>query len=203
MLTVVIQAGGGSTRMGRDKGLLPFLGQPLVARIVERLADLADEILVTTNLPDGYRFLNLPLVADLLPGRGALGGLYTALSAASYPYVAVVACDMPFVSRALLAAGRYLLAQTAFDAVVPRTPGGLEPFHAVYRRVTCLPLVKEVLEAGKQRVDAWYSQAQIHYLEADEIARNDPAGLAFYNVNTLEELRAAEKMARGKPAENN
>ena len=106
MLTVVIQAGGESRRMGQDKALIPFLGDHLIQRVRGRVAPLADELLVTTNQPQGYRFLGLPLFPDLIPGRGALGGLYTALSAASQPLVAVVACDMPFVNAEMLAAGR-------------------------------------------------------------------------------------------------
>ena len=98
MLSLVIQAGGQSRRMGQDKALLPFLGRPLVSRVIDRLASLADEVLVTTNQPEAYAFLGLPLLPDLKPGRGALGGLYTAVASAGSPLVAVVACDMPFVS---------------------------------------------------------------------------------------------------------
>jgi molybdopterin-guanine dinucleotide biosynthesis protein A len=83
MLTVVIQAGGQSSRMGEDKALKPFLGRPLIQRVIERLAPIADEIIVTTNRPAEYGFLNQRLVADLKPGRGALGGLYTAIASAT------------------------------------------------------------------------------------------------------------------------
>jgi molybdopterin-guanine dinucleotide biosynthesis protein A len=94
MLSIVIQAGGESQRMGQDKALIPILGQTLIERVLDRLSHLGDEILITTNNPECYRFLNLPLIADVLPGRGALGGLYSALNAARGPHVAVVACDM-------------------------------------------------------------------------------------------------------------
>ncbi|MBP8164630.1 MAG: NTP transferase domain-containing protein, partial [Anaerolineales bacterium] len=85
MLTVVIQAGGASSRMGEDKALKPFLGRPLIQRVIERLSPLADEVIVTTNRPVDYAFLNLRLVADLKQGRGALGGLYTAIASAADP----------------------------------------------------------------------------------------------------------------------
>ena len=98
MLTLVIQRAGKKQRMGQDKALMPFLGRPLISRVIERVAPLADEILVTTNRADSYGFLGLPLVPDLMPGRGALGGLYTALASAANPIVALVACDMPFAS---------------------------------------------------------------------------------------------------------
>ncbi|MFL7867205.1 MAG: molybdenum cofactor guanylyltransferase, partial [Anaerolineales bacterium] len=70
MLTICVQAGGESRRMGRDKALMPFLGRPLIQRVVDRLSPIADEIIVTTNNPDDYRFLGLPLFPDLKPGRG-------------------------------------------------------------------------------------------------------------------------------------
>ncbi len=87
--------------MGQDKALMPFLGEPLISRLIRRLAPLADEIILTTNNPESYAFTGLRLVPDLIPGSGALGGLYTALSEATHAYAAVAACDLPFASPAL------------------------------------------------------------------------------------------------------
>lgn len=196
MLTLVIQAGGESRRMGRDKALVPFLDIPLVERVLTRLAGLGDETVITANQPDAYRYLNLPLFPDVIPGRGALGGLYTALHIASHPLVAVVACDMPFVNPNLLAAQRDRLLAEGLDAVIPTTHGGTEPFHAVYRQEACLPAIKAALEAGKWRVDAWFPGARIHFLTPEETRQHDPHGIAFWNVNTPEELARAESFAR-------
>ena len=69
MFTIVIQSGGKSRRMGRDKGLVMFLGKPLIQRVIDRVQHTADEVLVTTNNPEGYSFLGLPLYADLIPNR--------------------------------------------------------------------------------------------------------------------------------------
>jgi molybdopterin-guanine dinucleotide biosynthesis protein A len=195
MLTLVIQAGGESRRMGQDKALVPFLGRTLIERVLSRAAYLADDVLVTTNSPESYAFLNLPLVPDVIPGRGALGGLYTALSAAAQPLVAVVACDMPFVSPELLAFERDLLLQGGFDAAIPRTASGTEPFHAVYHRETCLPHIQAAIQADKWRVDAWYAKTNVRLLSPEETHPYDPQGLAFWNVNTPEELAEAERMA--------
>jgi molybdopterin-guanine dinucleotide biosynthesis protein A len=202
VLTVAIQAGGESRRMGRDKALIPFLGKPLIERVLRRVAPLADEVLVTTNRPESYAFLGLPLFSDLAPGRGALGGLLTALSAARHELVAVVACDMPFVSAALLEAERDLLADTALDAAIPQTDGGTEPFHAVYRRATCLPAILEAIQAEKWRVDAWFPQARLHFLTSEEVLRYDPDQLAFWNVNTPEDLLQAEQLAASHEQDN-
>jgi molybdopterin-guanine dinucleotide biosynthesis protein A len=195
MLTLSIQAGGESRRMGSDKALISFLGQPLILRVLNRLARVADEVLVTSNQPDNYRFLGLTPIPDLLPGSGALGGLYTALSAAGHPYVAVVACDMPFVSPELLAFELVMLRQSGADAAIPRTEVGTEPFHAIYRRDTCLPHVWTALEAGKRRVDAWFDQVDIHYLSRSECLPYDPGQLAFLNINTPEDLKKAQRIA--------
>ena len=182
--------------MGQDKALAPFLGRTLIERVIARLHPIADELLVTTNQPADYLFLGLPLFADEIPGRGALGGLYTALSAASQPLVGVVACDMPFASPALLAYQGDLLNNPDLDAAIPRTEGGTEPFHAIYRRETCLPAVGGAIQVNKWRVDAWFAQVNIRFLSPEEVLPYDPEGLAFWNVNTPEELAEAEKMVR-------
>ncbi|MBN1538006.1 MAG: molybdenum cofactor guanylyltransferase [Anaerolineales bacterium] len=196
MPSLVIQAGGQSKRMGQDKGLVSFLGMPLVQRVIERLAYLAEEILITTNQPENYRFLGYRLVRDLLPGRGALGGLYTALSVTTSPLVAVVACDMPFASPQLLTAEINILSQGTYDAAIPNPDDGMEPFHAVYRRQTCLPAIKAALDADQWRADSWFSQVNVHLLSKEEIHRYDPTELAFWNVNTPEELSRAEERAK-------
>lgn len=197
MLTLAIQAGGQSTRMGRDKGLVEFLGAPLIARVMGRLASIADEILVTTNDPESYRFLEVPLFADLKPGRGALGGLHTALASASHPLVAVVACDMPFASLELLTFARDLLLESDEDVAIPESGEGMvEPFHTVYRRETCLPAVAQAIDSDQWKLISWFPQVKVRRITPAEISRLDPSGLAFSNVNTPEELLGAEQRAR-------
>jgi molybdopterin-guanine dinucleotide biosynthesis protein A len=203
MLTLAIQAGGESSRMGSDKALLPFLGQPLISRLLSRLAWIADEVLVTSNQPEQYRFLGLTPFPDLLPGLGALGGLFTALSAATHPYLAVVACDMPFASPEIFLAELALIRETGADAVIPRSEVGTEPFHAVYRCETCLPRVQEAIKDGKRRADAWFEQVNLRYMDGEEIHPYDPDMLAFFNINTPEDLKEAEELARNELSPDN
>jgi molybdopterin-guanine dinucleotide biosynthesis protein A len=192
MLTLSIQAGGHSSRMGQDKALLDFGGGPLIQYVLTRLKSLPDETIITTNHAEGYRFLGVRLVPDIIPGRGALGGLYTALKVASHPLVAVVACDMPFASIDLLAACRdLLLANPDLDAVIPSTESGLEPLHAVYRRQSCLPAVEAAIETGMWKMIAWHESVNVHVLSPEETARFDPEGLVFWNLNTPEEFETA------------
>ncbi|HEX2991014.1 MAG TPA: molybdenum cofactor guanylyltransferase [Anaerolineales bacterium] len=196
MLTVCIQAGGRSSRMGEDKALKPFLGRPLIQRVVDRLSPVADEVIVTTNRPEDYAFLGLRLLPDLKPDRGPLGGLYTAIASASHPLVAVVACDMPFASALLIEASARLMDREEADVIIARTEEGYEPFHALYRRETCLPAIEAAIQADQWKVIAWFPHVKVRILTTDEIQQYDPAGLAFWNVNTPEEFIQAETIAR-------
>jgi molybdopterin-guanine dinucleotide biosynthesis protein A len=196
MLTVCIQAGGQSSRMGEDKALKTFLGRPLIQRVVERLSPIAEELIVTTNQPDQYAFLDLPLFSDLKPGRGALGGLYTAIASASQPIVAVVACDMPFASPTFIEGAIKLMVEEGVDVVIAKTEQGYEPLHAVYRRATCLPAIQAAIDADQWKVIAWFPQVKVRLLTSEELKRFDPSGLAFWNVNTPEEFAEAETIAQ-------
>ena len=181
--------------MGEDKALLDFGGRPLIQHVLKRLDSLSQETMITTNHPEGYRFLGLPMIPDIIPDRGALGGLYTALSAASHPLVAVVACDMPFASPAIFAACRDLLLQdTKLDAVIPSTEYGLEPLHAVYRQETCLPAVKMAIDADKWKAISWHKDVNVRVLSPSEVAKYDLDELVFWNLNTPEDFATALKM---------
>lgn len=197
MFSIVIQAGGQSSRMGQDKALLPFFEEPLIQRVLDRVRPIADEILVTTNQPDSYQFLDVPLYTDLVPRRGALGGLFTALRAASHPLVAVLACDMPFVNATLLTAERVILQTTLSDVVIPQTIEGLEPFHAIYRKEVCLPAVQSAMKNNHWRVDAWFDQVKLYCLTSSMIEQYDPEMLSFFNINTPEDLKEAIQIEEG------
>ena len=109
-ITGALIAGGRATRMGGvAKGLLQLDGRPLLARSLELFGRLLGASLLVVNDPARYAGLDVPLVGDRLPGRGAPGGLHAALMAARTPWLFAAGCDMPFLSGegiALLAARR-------------------------------------------------------------------------------------------------
>ena len=195
-LTVIIQAGGQSRRMGQDKGLKEFLGEPLAQRLVKRLKPLGQDIFVIARQSSDYAFLNLPIYTDIQPGIGALGGLYTAMSVASAPFVAVVACDMPFVNSELLLDEWRLIRETGCDAVVPYYQKKLQPFHAVYRVGTCLPAIHDAIEQGEQKVLSWLDTLNTFKVLTAEIRKFDPLCMAFINLNTPDDFKSAERVAR-------
>lgn len=200
-VTVVIQAGGESKRMGQSKATVPFAGKPLICRLIERLSPVADELVITTNEPERLVFLhrafpdlNVHLVCDVTDVRGALPGLYTALQAASNPYVAVVACDMVFASPALVVAEALAMNESGVDVVVPVNKHGFEPFHAMYRRMACLPAVRDALKRGDKRAQVFFPDVKVLEYPQEKVREAEPMGGCFVNANTPEELALLEKM---------
>ena len=200
-LSVVIQAGGESRRMGQSKATVLFEGKPLITRLVKRLSPVADELIITTNEPENLEFLhaefpqlNISLVRDTFDFRGALPGLFSALNAASNSYVAVVACDMIFASARLIAAESIAMNESGASVVVPVNKHGFEPFHAMYNRDTCLPAIKRALERGDRRAQSFFGDSEVRVLEFSQkqVLEAEPRGRCFVNVNTPEELKALE-----------
>ena len=194
MFSVCIQAGGNSTRMGMDKGLMLFNGQPLAMRIARRFENHSPDIFVISNQAALYHPLGYPVHPDHTPGQGPLGGLFTALHLARQPLVAVVAVDMPFANPTLLEHMASLAESEAADVVIPRLNGQYEPLHAIFRRQPCLAYIDEALAAGERRVIAWFQKAVIRPIGADEIRPFDPHSITFTNVNTPAEFALAERV---------
>jgi molybdopterin-guanine dinucleotide biosynthesis protein A len=198
-LSVVIQAGGKSSRMGEIKMLMPFLGKPLIQRVMQRVETIAQELIIVTNDPDSLAFLNVDLVEDSFPGKGAIGGLYTAMDKASCEYVAVVACDMPFVNSNILLAGYKLLKKSGADVAIPKLDDGyFEPLHAVYRRNPCKAAILQSIEQNKQRLISWMSFVNVIEMDPELCGKLDPDGTAFININTREDFLQAETIGRGE-----
>ena len=117
-VTGIILAGGMSTRYGADKALAEIRGVPLVERVVRVMAAIFRHVILITNTPKRYDFLNLPMHEDLVKGLGPLGGIYTGLKLMEGRAGFVTACDMPFLSADLV---RHMVGvQENFDAVVPK-----------------------------------------------------------------------------------
>jgi molybdopterin-guanine dinucleotide biosynthesis protein A len=192
-VTGVIQAGGKSTRMGgRPKALLELGGRRIVERVLAALAPAVDDVLVVTNTPELYAFLGLPMVADVYPDHGSLGGIYSGLKAAGGQAAFTVACDMPFLHPDVikLVVGR----AEQGDVVVPRVGDQHETMHAAYAKA-CLPHIEERLLAGQLRIVEFFERVRVVEIAEADVARFRDPRLAFMNVNTPDELAQAEALA--------
>lgn len=187
-VTGAVLAGGLSIRMGTNKALLEVGGVRLIDGALATLRAVFPELLVIANDPAPYAGLGLPILPDLIPGKGSLGGIYTAVSAAGHPHTFCLACDMPFANPALI---RYLagLAE-GHDVVVPRTADGVQPLHAVYGK-GCLEAMRRQIETDRLKIDRLYGAVRVRYVDEAEMRPYDPELLSFWNLNTREELALA------------
>lgn len=184
-LTVAIQAGGKSSRMGIDKSFVLFEGRPMIETIIEKVADLGNELILITNKPKDYAHLNLTMFTDIYPDHGSLGGIYTAVTYANFPHTLVVACDMPWLNPQLL---QYMIdLKDEADVVVPRWQKFPEPLHAIYNK-NCLAPIREKLEAKQLKITRFFSEVTVRYVEKEEIEQFDRNGRSFANINTPQDL---------------
>lgn len=187
-MTGAILAGGHSSRMGTNKALLRLGGQRIIDTLLAKIRPLFAEVLIITNDPAAYADLGVPLWPDRLPGKGSLGGIYTAVHHSAFAQTFCIACDMPLASPAVIA---YLRDQApGYDVVVPRTPDGFQPLHAVYGK-GCLPHMEAMLRADRLKIDRLFPLVRVRTVDEEEVRRIDSSLRCFLNVNSPEELEAA------------
>ena len=214
-VTGVILAGGQSRRMGKNKALMKIGNDSLIGHVIHRMRLITDELLLITNSPTEYVPLNVPMHGDILPGTGALGGIYTGLTHASHDAVLCVACDSPFLEPKLLT---YLISILGeYDAVMPytyssqQTPfrnkdiGVTNPSHntqttlqtlcAAYSK-RCLSIIELMLRESELRVHALQEHAHIKRVSPEVWQRFDPDGISFFNINTPQDFERADSYMR-------
>jgi molybdopterin-guanine dinucleotide biosynthesis protein A len=196
-------AGGKSSRMGinTDKAFLDFGGQTLLHRALTVMGEVCGKVSIVGD-PDKFTKYGSSkydaakygsVVADIFPGCGPLAGIHAALVHSKAELNLMLAVDMPFVSRELLA----FLFATAEDAdnhaivTLPRTSKGLQPLCAVYRRDFSVA-AEQALRAGKYKIDAAFSSVSVRVIEADELAAAGFSEQSFFNLNTPQDRLAAE-----------
>ncbi len=190
MESAVILAGGKSTRMGQNKALLDFGGEPLIERVCGILREDFSEIAVSANDPLTYAFLGIPVIRDIFPDGGSLAGIHAGLSHSRATHCFFVACDMPFVSIELV---RYLGQFTEdYDVVIPVSRSGLEPLHSFYSR-NCIPYIEEQLNDGNLKIIDLFPHVKVREVFPDEMRAYDPEEFSYFNINTPEKYRQAKK----------
>lgn len=203
MRSGVVLAGGRSRRFGRgDKCLAEVSGRPMVEVVVETLASSLAEVVVVAGgeaQAAGLASLGAEVAVDRVEGFGPVAGLQAGFSAASGGSCFVTGCDTPLIRREV---AELLFDQcTGFEGAVP-SDDRLEPLTAVYRREPMLEAANAALKRGDTRiVDLYGDLGPVRLVPMERIREVDPELDSFFNVNTVEDLEAAEeKMAsRGGP----
>lgn len=185
--TVVILAGGKSSRMGSDKGLVSFKGQPMIQHVIDEVKQLDLPIIIIAN-NDDYDVFGYPVYKDLVHEKGPVGGIYTALSHSKSEKNIVVSCDTPFVTKEILT--QLLNQSNNYDVVIPSLMTKEHPLIGVYDR--------DILGHFKQQLDLDQLKLKVAYrgLKYKVVPfQIDDEGFgvhAFSNLNTREELKRLE-----------
>ncbi|MGA8220718.1 MAG: molybdenum cofactor guanylyltransferase [Candidatus Acidiferrales bacterium] len=190
-----ILAGGESSRMGRDKALLELCGAPLILRIARLVESVAGAPTIV-GAPERFAALGLQVAADDWPAAGPLGGIATALRTSRARWNLIVACDLPYLTKAWLESlvGRALASDG--DAVLPMNERGAEPLCAMYQ-ARCEPAIRAALERGTRKVTDGLAGLRVENIEPAEWKAFDSEGLLFKNMNSPADYEEAKARLNG------
>jgi molybdopterin-guanine dinucleotide biosynthesis protein A len=195
-LAAAILAGGRARRLGgANKATLVVGGAPIVDRQLEALREVVNAIFVVGSDDRTWAERGLAVVPDAIPDAGALGGIFTAITQSPSDRTLVVACDMPFLSAALL---RRMAAVERADLVIPRSARGYEPLCAIYSRA-CAADIRARIARGALEASVLPEGVRVAELGPEILAPYDPDGLLFVNVNTPHDYERAKGLSELKP----
>ena len=193
--SAVIISGGLNSRMGgKNKAFLEIGGKTILARHLETLQDLFDDIILVTRQPTLYEAYPVRVVPDLFEDRASLTGIHSGLHHAHHPFALIVPCDAPFVQKAFI---RLLMnaLKSDIDVIIPRHEGFYEPLCAIYSK-RCLPVIQDQLMQKNYRIFDFFKKVNMKTISKDETLAVDPEMRSFFNVNTPESLQQAHKVAK-------
>lgn len=188
---VFILAGGNSSRMGKEKGLVKLHGKPMIQYLIDATSDLAQSQSIIAHHPD-YKQLGIPVFADLIPDKGPLGGIYTALSQCRSDQALILSCDSPLIQSETF---EKMIALSNGEILVGTLGDRIHPFPGIYPK-SLLTKLKENLESNLLKVQAFILNKPHKLISWDKISTQSE--LEFANINTPEELLAWEKQAEPK-----
>lgn len=187
-VSTFILAGGKSSRMGTDKAFVALDGRTLLARALEVARSVTDDVRIVGSAEKFSPFA--PVIEDIFPGCGPLGGIHAALRASPRDFNFILAVDLPFVSATL---ARFLVSHAGKSHAVVTVPksGGLQPLCAVYRRAFA-DTAEKALQAGRYKIDALFDDASTQVIGGEELEAAGFSPRMFENLNTRQDLESAQ-----------
>lgn len=187
-MTGIVLAGGRSSRMGRDKSVLPWHNSNLVQTVIRKVGQVCEDIVLVSNQPRNVSH-RVRVVGDIVPGMGPLGGIHAGLTHAKHPLAFVTACDMPYIVPEAIS----FLSQQAgeeWDVVIPANGDQFEPMFAVYRK-TCIPAIEAMLKDNRRQIIGFFSLIRLKKIDVSCLRQFDKELTMFTNINTAEEYERA------------
>lgn len=181
----IILAGGKNIRMGRVKALLTINGETIIEDIAEKLQRILLDIIIVTNTPELFEFMDIPMISDIMPERGSLGGIYSGIYASNSFHSFVVACDMPFLVPELI---KYMISEKDdYDIVIPNIDGEYEPLHAIYSK-NCLKYMEMLIKENNLKILDFFDKVKVRNIDRTEVLKFASPEVCFYNINTPEDV---------------
>ncbi|MEX0268890.1 molybdenum cofactor guanylyltransferase [Leptolyngbyaceae cyanobacterium UHCC 1019] len=197
-ISVIILAGGQSSRMGRDKALIRVEGIPLLQRTCAIALQRAPEVFVVTSalrdyskvVPDRCILIKEPLLANESKPQGPLVGFIQGLKQVKTEWVLLLACDLPRLNQEILQ--RWMLQLPPINdviALLPQGEKGWEPLCGFYR-TDCLPSLNQFRQQGGRSFQGWLAQASVQTIQfSDDPDTKRQEQAMLFNCNTPEDLR--------------
>jgi molybdopterin-guanine dinucleotide biosynthesis protein A len=186
-VTGIILAGGKSSRMGVEKGLVKFRGKTLVEYALDALKPVCDEILISSNT-SAYDFLGYPVTSDIYPDCGPMGGIYSCMLKSKNQLNFILSCDTPLVDSSTISL--ILEKSIGFDVGIPWHGGQyFEPLCAVYHENT-IPVFEQFIKAGNFKIPDLLLEINIRKIQTGKDSGLDTE--LFFNVNSKKELQYLE-----------
>jgi molybdopterin-guanine dinucleotide biosynthesis protein A len=189
-LTAFVLAGGKSRRMGRDKAFLSWGQGTLLSHALKLAGAVAASVSI---VGDAKRFSSCgPVVEDLYPGCGPLGGIHAALSSSATELNLMLAVDLPLLKPEFLRHLVSLADAGGATITVPRVGKCWQPLCAVYRREFAA-IAEQALREGKNKIDPLFALAETCVLEEQALLQRGFSSEMFRNLNTPGELEEARR----------
>lgn len=184
----IILAGGESSRMGVEKGLVSFLGRPMIEHVIDHMTPACDELIISANNKEYERYL-LPVVPDTFINSGPLAGIVACMQVAAGTKCLVASCDLPLVSTRLF---NYLIRHSAdHDITVFKNGDFIQPLCGVYNRSIYKRLI-DYIRKGDVGLQYLLKQFDTLVLDPAAITGIKP-GEEMINFNSRHEIKAFEK----------
>lgn len=206
-MKAVILAGGENKRLPLIKGFLEIEGKKIIESCIEVLDEICEGVVISTNNPERYCYLGVPMVGDVVRHKGPMTGILSALVSLKVPEVFVVACDMPFIKPALVRdivdkwmqntansspVTRHSSLKNGWDALIPIFDNKPQPLLGIYSR-SLINKIENSISEGNRGLRKFLKGINVRYINENEVRSLDPEGRSFVNINTLEEYKRVIK----------
>lgn len=179
-LTAIILAGGKSSRMGEDKGLMLFEEKPMIQHIIDRIKPLVNHVIIISD-NSSYQQFGHPVFEDLIKGKGPMAGILTGLQHSTTNKNVILSCDVPFVNEVLI---KLLIANAKnTDVVIPEKGNRTHQLIGIYDK-SCTSLIKKELKNDQGKMIVAIEKLNYKIIDANHIDAR-----VFHNINTKEDAK--------------